>query len=585
MSNTEYPNWQTVLDYASSIRNKTKVACPETIQAIDRFFEDIANIQEYYIDYTSAEFVIQIIETTICHKQGEKLDGTPLMGQPLILEPWEKFIVYNLVGIKKVGTDICKYHEAMIFLPRKNGKTLFIAALIWALSLLYRKSNSKAYIASGGLIQSLESFSDIVYNVRRLGEDKRNGGSITIKDNSYEHSITAPLDDGEIYIRALAANPDTQDSLNANLCICDEVHTFKSPKQYNLFKECQKAYTNKLLIAITTAGDNEVGFLGQRLKYCRNVLNKTIKDEQYFIFMCCAPVDENGNVDYTNPIVHEMANPNYGVTIRPEEILNESLQAQNDPQQLKDFLAKHLNVFTASRKAYFDINKFRASDEKYNWTLEELIKLPIEWYGGADLSRTFDLTAAALFGYYKPKDVFVVITHCFFPVLQAAAKAEQDNIPLFGWKDEGWLTMCNTPTVEYSDVTNWFKSMRNKGFKIKQVGFDRKFAREFFTQMKQAKFKMKDSPQYFWVKSQAFRHIEKAVLDGKFYYLHSDAYEYCVQNVAAIEKTSDMIQFEKISQQHRIDLFDASTIAVTTYLDNLESKKKSWWGEEGEDEN
>lgn len=59
--------------------------------------------------------------------------------------------------------------------------------------------------------------------------------------------------DGSFFIRALAANPDSQDSLNANIAICDEIHAFKQPKQYNLFKEAMKAYTNKLLIGISTA--------------------------------------------------------------------------------------------------------------------------------------------------------------------------------------------------------------------------------------------------------------------------------------------------------------------------------------------
>jgi phage terminase large subunit-like protein len=253
---TRHPYWETVLDYAESIRTGKKAACPELRQGIDRFFRDLKN-PDYEISHKGPEFCIKIIEKTLCHQQGEALDGTPMRGEPFLLQPFHKFIIYNVLGFMLKGANIVRFHEALIFIPRKNVKTTFAAALVWALSLWYRRSGAKCYITSAALTQSLETFDFLKYNIERLHEDTKHGGHVRIVDNNNEHSFEAALPDGSFFLRALAANPDAQDSLNCNIAIADEIHAYKSPKQYNLFKEAMKSYTNKLMIGISTAGDNE----------------------------------------------------------------------------------------------------------------------------------------------------------------------------------------------------------------------------------------------------------------------------------------------------------------------------------------
>lgn len=569
----KYKHYDVVLEYANSVVKKRKLANKETIQMCQRFLDDLKN-KEYDFKPKDAEFVIGIIQKTFVHDKGEKLDGTPLRGQPFILEPWQMFIIYNLLGFFHKGTIMRRYKEAFIFLPRKNGKTRFVAALSWALALLERRSGSTIYIVGAALRQAKQAFDYINYNLKQMGE----ADNFRILANNQESSISGDLGDGSLHIEALAANPDKQDSLNCNIAIADELHAYKKATQYNVIKEAMKAYTNKLMIGITTAGDNQNSFCYNRLVYCQKILNKTVTDEQYFVFIAKADEDEHGEVDYTSVKEHEKANPNYNVTIRPEDIKNDSLQAQNDPQQRKDFLAKSMNKYTSAMSAYFNIDEFQKSDKKYNWTIDDLAKMNIEWYGGADLSKMHDLTATALYGTYN--DVDIAITHAFFPVVMASIKADEDNIPLYGWKDDGWLTMTNTPTVNYDDVIKWFITMKQKGFRIKQVGFDRKFGQEFYLGMKRSGFSIIDEPQYFHKKSQGFRHIERKVKNSEFYYLHSDAFEYCVQNVRGVEKTDDMIQYEKVEDSSRIDIFDATVFASMRKIENMErsSSASRWLG-------
>lgn len=566
----ENKNLKIVNKYAKDIVSGKKIACKEMKQVCQRYLDDKKN-PKFDFKTKEANLVIEIIERLFEHIQGENLKGEPLAGKALLLEPWQKFIIYNLLGFYWKGTEQRRYQEAFIMIPRKNGKTSFSAALAFALAILDKQSNSQVYIVGAVIKQALQAFNFIVKNIEVWGEKP----NFRILDNNNEHSIARQFDSGSMRVEALV----DRDSLNANYIIMDELHEYKNASKYERMKKATRAYTNKLIIGITTAGDNMNSFCYNRMVYCKKVINKNeetgkyeVEDDKQFVFISKADQNDDGSVDYTNPIMHEMASPNYGVSIRPEDIMADSLKAQNDPQNRKEFLSKDLNVYTSSLKSYFNLDTFRKSDSKYDWTIEELAELDIEWFGGADLSKMHDLTATALVGTYENVDI--IITHAFFPITRAYIKADEDQIPLFGWQDDGWLTMTNTDVVNYADVVNWFTMMRDKGFNIKQIGFDRKFAEEFYLMMTDNGFDIIDEPQLYINKSKGFRRIEQKALMEQIYYLHSDAYEYCVENVHGMEKTDDMIQYEKILPNLRIDLFDASVFAEVRLINDMQNKAK-----------
>ena len=379
-------HFETAYIYAKEIADGKVLANEDRVLACKRFLNDLERDD---IDFRQEDFnfVIDWIEGTVHHIQGEDKDGRSFKGTPMLLTDWQKFCCVNLFGFFRKGTDIRRYNEALIFLPRKQGKTSFSAGLAEAKSVLDRKSGAKTYIVANSVKQTMESFGFLHDNVEVLRRDVK---KLRIRDNNQEHSISIDFGDGTAEIYAIANQEDKLDSLNCNCLILDELHSWKraGSKKYTLMKNAMKAYRNKLLIGISTAGDIPDGFLANRIKTLHEVLNGTITDkayDSYFIFICKADQDEEGNIlnasgeitSIDDPEVLQMCTPSIGVTVTLDDLLDDAAQAMNEPQLRMEFLNKTLNVFTNELRAYFDINEFLNSDAEYEWTMEELAKLPI----------------------------------------------------------------------------------------------------------------------------------------------------------------------------------------------------------------
>ncbi len=544
---------------------------------------------------TLPEFCIEIIEGLFTMSQGEDIDGHPLRGKPFRLQPWQLMSTYAICGFYWPGTQLRRFTEAAAFCPRKTVKTTWGAGLIFALALYHRLSGAKCKTVAGSLKQGMESFDWLKYNCRNLDLIAENNppGYLKLMDSSLGHSIEGEIWRGYIDLETLAYKPDVFDSFNAQFVHLDELELYKNAIPYGRLRDATKGYSNKLILCTFTAGDDATGFAARHYDYLAKILRGTITGidaDRMFAFMAEAPREADGSIDYTNPRVHRAANPAYGVTIRPNDMLAAALQAQANPELRMEFLTRSLNIFVGSFKAWFNLDEFRASDSRYHWTQAEAAKLIRNWYGGADLSRLHDLTAAVIVGevpaklaategWTPPEDVLVILPHCWFPVTAAAEKAKEDEIPLFGWMDDGWLDMPNTNSMDPTEPVGQFRKWRASGFNIRKVGHDRKFARKYCEAMEGAKFKIVDQPQLAVAKSEGLRYIEHKAKIGCLYYFHAEPYEYCISNVKGYEKQDDVVVYEKIDEHSRIDAFDASVFATIRMLIDTEKARnvQSWF--------
>ena len=593
------PHFQEALDYAKRTVDD-KGLCELTRLGCRRFLDDLDS-GRWDFDFALPEFAIETMTGMFCFERAERIDGTPLRDKPFELMPWHLYCTYAICGFVQPGTKVRRFTEADIFNPRKTVKTTWAAGLQTSLVMWHAQSGAVAKTVAGSLKQGMESFDWLKYNFRRLGlvEDENPPGKLRLIDSSLGHMIEGNYWGGYIKLETLAFKPDIFDGFNASFVHLDELELYKNAIPYTRLKDAMKAFTNKLVLCTFTAGDNATGFAAQHRNYMEGILRGVhtgIDADSTFVFMAQAEPDpQTGEIDYLSREVHRMANPAYGITIRPDDMEAAALKAKANPMLRMELLTRSLNVFVGSMKAYFDVEKFRASDRRYKWTPAELTKLVRHWYGGADLSKLHDLTAACIVGeipaklaatedWTPPEDVLVVVPHCWFPITAAATKANDDQIPLFGWADDGWLTMPNSDSMDPTEPVKQFKAWKAQGFSIRKVGHDRKFARTYFGAMKKAGFTVVDQPQLTIAKSEGFRYIEHKALIGCLYYLHAEPYEYCVGNVMAQEKVDDAIQYEKINDTARIDVFDASVFATIRMLVDSEklSNAARWFDNEKE---
>lgn len=111
--------------------------------------------------------------------------------------------------------------------------------------------------------------------------------------------------------------------------------------------------------------------------------------------------------------------------------------------------------------------------------------------GGADLSKTLDLTCATLLMIDKGTGKRCVTQMYWIPEETLERRVAEEKIPYDKWRDRGLLRTCAGNTINYKDVTAWFLEMAAE-YKIVPawVYYDAWSARYWVEEMKASGFNM-----------------------------------------------------------------------------------------------
>ncbi len=511
---------------------------------IKRLYEIvIKGLDEYKWFYNDkkAKRAIKFIENFCHHSEGRS--------DLLKLELWQKSTVSAIFGI--VDCDgFRQFREVFIIVARKNGKTLFAAAIIAYMAYLDREYGAKIYCLAPKLEQAdlvYDAFYQIVQADEELGDPdftKKRRSDIYIKQFNTS-------------VKRLAFNSKKSDGFNPHLTVCDEIEAWPGEqglKQYEVMKSALGARKQPLILSIATAGYVNDGIYDELMKRSTAFLKGG--DEMRLIPFLYI-IDDVQNWDSMEEL--KKSNPNLGVSVSEDFYAEEIKVARNSLSKKAEFLTKYCNIKQNSSVAWLDFQDVdNVSGEKY--TLDDF--RGCYCVGGIDLSQTTDLTAASIV--IERAGKLYVFTQFFMPLERFNKACEEDNVPYSIYRKQGIVSISGEHYVDYKDVFNWFVMLIKK-YKIRplKVGYDRYSAQYLVQEMSQAGFHMDDVFQGTNL-SPILKEFEGIIKDKKINIGENNLLKSHLLNVAVQINSGDgRMKPVKIEPRMRIDGFVSVIDAMT----------------------
>lgn len=542
MINFIFAYYQAILDGSENVGRWVRLMYEYVVKGLQT--------QSFFFDQKKANKAIRFIETFCHHCEGRD--------DLLKLELWQKAFVSVVFGV--VGADgLRQFREVVLIIARKNGKSLFAAAIIAYCIYLDGEYGAKVYCVAPKLDQA-----EIVYSAFWQTIQKEPELAAKIKPRKSDYYIA----ETNSSVKKIAFNAKKSDGFNPLLTVCDEIASWPGQaglKQYEVMKSALGARKQPLILSISTSGYENEGIYDELIKRSTRFLLGDSRERRLapFLYM----IDD---IDKWNDINElRKSNPNLGVSVSVDYLLEEIAVAEGSLSKKAEFFTKYCNIKQNSSQA---------------WLSGEVVQLacgphinPEDFrncycVGGIDLSRTTDLTACVVI--IEKKGKLYVLAHFFLPGEKLQEATERDGLPYSVYVQRGLLTLSGENFVDYHDCFNWFRTLVEK-YKIYplKVGYDRYTAQYLVQDMKQYGFHMDDVFQGYNL-TPVIQEAEGLMKDGSINIGDNDLLKVHLLNTALkVETDSGRRKPVKLSANEHID-------GCAAFLDGMTVRQK-WYAEIG----
>ena len=468
-------------------------------------------------------------------------------GQKFIPMPWQAFNLYQFFGWKRLDGRR-KYKYSYIEVPKKNGKTTFVACKGLYHMLMDGESSPEVYIAAAKEAQARICFDTARFIGKRTPE-------IYKRLHIMKYVIEKP-DDGGVML-ALGSDSKKQDGLNVSHGVIDEYHTHPSDEMYDILKQGTGARDQPIIDIITTAGYEKNYPCYEFRRRCIKILQGVLKQENMLVVIYT--LDEKD--DWKDPKMWEKANPSWSI-INQDDFKDEAEMAKNSLTEQPKFKTKRLCVWADAEQTWIGAEDWmKCAGEEMSY--EQLKDIPC--YGGLDLANVRDLNALVLV-FPLPDNTRYI--KCWFWIPYDKVRSKEDIVPYWEWKEEGYISVAGGNSIDQDELVKDLLSILEK-YNLRSLAYDRWGSDRIVQGLQKGGIpdsKLDEYKQVTLEMSKPVRFIEAAIMEQKMNHAGNPVLRWMASNVVIYMDSSEGVKFDKRKSIDKIDGMVALAMAVGTEM-------------------